>query len=920
MVLEEQQETRALIHINRFESQYDNQVKSLGAVDWRTLVGFFLSDPIVASDKTSVSLFNFAHYKGVDDVETGALVTSKISGQRYVRRAQENILFVDTLILDFDGEISVDEAKERFQKYSYVGYTSHSHMKEDAAERFRLLIQLSEPIPADMIAEGGSYPTKHGDWFYIRSALEDFAGPVDPTSLNSNQMYYVPSVHPDRIDFYDSWLNEGTPFDWTTLSRCHSAEPQNTQNELSQARRKSEFRLHPDDVLETGSGSIRVRDIDRNIDKVICPFHNDGEGGEFVALSKAGNVFLHCKHCGTAFMDEINGSSAELETQPKEELTASSRSDRSYTVEDFLEVEEVYHDASDRALVKKQLNDIANQIRKDSSKSSRNGTSYRNPRSHIILAPEGSGKSMLARTMTRMGDKIVFACKSWDQAFDKYEEFRKYGEKHDFTVELFLSRDAKAKRRFGVGAVREKASSPYKMGKILEEESVQKFKENNPELSDELIRVSWNFFEADRLYIRDYSPEINQPDDETANPLYDRFQMEHAGKNASLLVTTHAQLRILSQREQYLPRKRIVWIDDPDVADVIDIERYDPVRWREIEEENLEYKTKTINARQYYERPPNQSLGFNQRKHTCIYTTTESVTLKAIEKLLTDRNEEYVLHDKMNRLAGGQITILGTSKVRRKEDGIIPIISRLLQKQGYNNILIANGLAAPLNHSNNKGNNQLSETTILVELSIPHPDEVRTYCDALGMHFGKDSNEMGRMLVLDRMHQAIGRNSGYRSKGYECVVLVDSSYHRHLVNNVRYAIDKKNSVLIDRTADMSRKDRRTTAAASDFVAATESLLLTVDQLVSDTRKTKPAIKHVVNSIDDRDKREAYIARLLASLASHSGKNMWGSEQPEVPENRLQEQYYALGNWILGNFVSKERLKHILSEYRKILLF
>lgn len=77
---------------------------------------------------------------------------------------------------------------------------------------------------------------------------------------------------------------------------------------------------------------------------------------------------------------------------------------------------------------------------------------------------------------------------------------------------------------------------------------------------------------------------------------------------------------------------------------------------------------------------------------------------------------------------------------------------------------------------------------------------------------------------------------------------------------------------------------------------------------------------MVNSIDDRDKLEAYKARLLASLASHSGKNMWGSEQPEVPENRMQEPYYALGNWILGNFVSKERLKHILSEYRKILLF
>jgi hypothetical protein len=120
---------------------------------------------------------------------------------------------------------------------------------------------------------------------------------------------------------------------------------------------------------------------------------------------------------------------------------------------------------------------------------------------------------------------------------------------------------------------------------------------------------------------------------------------------------------------------------------------------------------------------------------------------------------------------------------------------------------------------------------------------------------------------------------------------------------------------------MSRKDRRTTATVSDFVAATESLLMNVDQLVSDTRRTKPVIKHVVSGIDAREKREAYIARLLPFLATHSGKNMWGNAiEREMAENRLQGQYCDLGNWLLDNFIPQERRKYVVNECGKILLF
>jgi len=295
---------------------------------------------------------------------------------------------------------------------------------------------------------------------------------------------------------------------------------------------------------------------------------------------------------------------------------------------------------------------------------------------------------------------------------------------------------------------------------------------------------------------------------------------------------------------------------------------------------------------------------------------TESVTKQAIEIVLTKRKEKYVVYDKMNHLFGGNISILGTSKVRSKLDGIIPVLSRLLEKQGYNNLLIANGLATPLNHSNNKGNNKLKNNIILVELSIPHPHEVLTCYDALGISPGSDRNEMARRITLDRMHQAIGRNSGYRWAGCECVILADSNHHKYLIENVRYKIDEANSVLIDRTQKMSRTERRTTDTVTDFVAAIESLILEVDQLVADARKIRPAIKYVFQQISDLDKTILYAARLLRSFASHADKDFWlDSEEPEEATTHLEQIYKDLGDWMLQTCVPQEQRENALKEYQ-----
>lgn len=205
-----------------------------------------------------------------------------------------------------------------------------------------------------------------------------------------------------------------------------------------------------------------------------------------------------------------------------------------------------------------------------------------------------------------------------------------------------------------------------------------------------------------------------------------------------------------------------------------------------------------------------------------------------------------------------------------------------------------------------------------MELSIPHPAEIKTVVDALGLSYEKERHWITKMLMLDRAHQAIGRNSGYRWDGYQCVVLADKHIHRSLVSETRYLIDKENSVLIDRLASMSRKDRRTTSTASPLVQEIESLLNTLDAYLADNRKVRPDIDHVVKAIEPEGKRSQYVCRLLIALTTLSGVRFDCNEDSTDVGNTRQHTYRELGDWVLAKWVPREKWDSVWKEYRNTL--
>jgi hypothetical protein len=919
------------IHINVFRSRKDNCVRPL-PTSWENIVGLLTSGHEVVENKEDTYLFNAVHYKTIDQIPDGSedWYVDPITGSIYAKRKQVNIIEVDFLVLDYDDNTTIDEIKDRFQKYEYVCYSSFRHLYDDKTHKFRIIIPLTKPIPAWKKYNKHGVAIDGGEWYQIRNGLETFAGPCDPASFNPNQIYAMPSVPESRAGKSFTYHNKGKRLDWEQLEsnpfQKYETDP-GIPSDQGLVKTGEEY-LKPDQILQTKTGTIRVSDVTGRIGNVLCPFHPDKNPSEFVRkVEKTGNIFLFCSTCNKKYYmrrddvitsavkpiqsekhDDNNTNITPASVNPSGELSEHDRLSYFFGAEyaDDVTYLSRFYNAEDRTRVLKQLSKIKGKINDDLGFMPQDGPPIY--KSHILYMPEGAGKSRLVIDMARDGQNIIFACKSWEQVEGKYDEYLRAGIKEGFNVKVARSKDAKARRIFGTKVVRGNPSGPFSPGKILDEETIEEFIKNNPDLSPDFIRLSWQFFSPDRLSFEG----IPYPDiDENGDVVGDELSTPLADADTRIILTTFEQLRIHRLRNTFIPDRWIIWFDDPDINDVIDIDPYDIDRWGELPEDRLDKETREINGRRYFTRDSDQSLGYNLRLHKCVYTTTEIITKNAIELMMRRRREEYQVHDEMDDIAGGEITILGTSKVRKKVDGIIPLFVRRLNKEKSDTRLIADGLSSEFNHSNNKGRNDLNKTNILVELSIPHPIQVRTICDALEKSYSTDRNEITRVIMLDRMHQAIGRNCGYRYKGYECVVLADKQVHKNIVENTRYRIDRDNSVQIDRTRMMGTKDTRTENAASPMVRKVEYLLNNTNNYVSDYRKIKPDIEYVMKSIKDDSKREEYIIRLLTSLSELSGVRFDTDQPNEEPESGVREKYLHIGNWILENWVPENKQDFVI---------
>lgn len=287
------------LSMSHYDSLFDNEVKPLD-IYWQDLVAV-LNRPHPISDKQKDHLpaFSSWHYKLPSDQTVSPGVGKdglplKWFSSHYTRRIGANALDMAALVLDFDGGLPLNKARQQFIDYEHAGYTSFNH-GEEGKDKFRIVIPFAVPLPISMFRQ-------------IQNAVQhwvegDGVTKADPASYHLCQVFIWPATKPDQQHNAVSWHQQGMLLDWSifevsTGSKLIHADRQTT----SVVNAPGQPELLPDMWLETAGASIRVANINRKIPKVRCPFHGDVSPTEFVAVTSKGLPYLVCKKCGTIYM------------------------------------------------------------------------------------------------------------------------------------------------------------------------------------------------------------------------------------------------------------------------------------------------------------------------------------------------------------------------------------------------------------------------------------------------------------------------------------------------------------------------------------------------------------------------------------------------------------------------------------------
>lgn len=219
------------------------------------------------------------------------------------RKNENNLGFADILCLDFDGGMSLAEAKEKFSGVKCCLVTTRSHLKPGKGERFRVFLKLKTPLCIP------SYD--HNDFM---SVLFEYIGAADPSVKDMARFFFA---SPEDATYH--YTSGALEFDWEPIYR--KIKRQKVFEEINKRRTGRNFTDYanvtrgeqdntlPKDTQFTGRRGegytfAQLRDSLSIGDKVIVQCrnghgHNGGKGPKynaaaFVGKANNGNVFYHC--------------------------------------------------------------------------------------------------------------------------------------------------------------------------------------------------------------------------------------------------------------------------------------------------------------------------------------------------------------------------------------------------------------------------------------------------------------------------------------------------------------------------------------------------------------------------------------------------------------------------------------------------
>ncbi len=130
-----------------------------------------------------------------------------ISGATFkdFKRSKSNAIESSLLILDFDHIDKIDLSVWQNMGISFACYTTFSHATNDKPCAYRVIIPLSNPIPAD------KYPLLY-QW-----AFEQSNSLIDPACKDVSRMQYLPACPTERLKDFQFKSNVGALLNWQSI-------------------------------------------------------------------------------------------------------------------------------------------------------------------------------------------------------------------------------------------------------------------------------------------------------------------------------------------------------------------------------------------------------------------------------------------------------------------------------------------------------------------------------------------------------------------------------------------------------------------------------------------------------------------------------------------------------------------------------
>ncbi len=237
-----------------------------------------------------------------------------------------NISHFGAILLDIESGATAEDIDTTFSAFEFIRYPSIS--MQPGKPRWRVILFLEEPV---------SLATGQNLMFQADSMLPALVEGkrmlcIDKSNADIGRLMYGPqwfADHPLQWESLIHWnhgqlLNAAdafglTPsrvaevyariaaFDKAPKGRQAPASSRSTPRNATAASAALTINgkdyLDPDGYLDLSNGqSVLVSAIDGHIPNVICPFHTDNKGSEFVKVNGEGTPYLRCGNCGTIWM------------------------------------------------------------------------------------------------------------------------------------------------------------------------------------------------------------------------------------------------------------------------------------------------------------------------------------------------------------------------------------------------------------------------------------------------------------------------------------------------------------------------------------------------------------------------------------------------------------------------------------------